>query len=208
MGATIAEWQSPNFHSYLFVGVIIGPILLLSASLPVQNTVFSLDDVVLACLMFLAALHAVRFTPYFALAACAVLAPWKPMRNETIRPSVLSLPIAGVLVARCLAGPHVSPGATAKGGSLGAPVAATNFLQHQSGRVFTTYWWGDYLIYRHIPVFVDGRTDLYFGTNILANLLRCVGSDNRPGHRVPPLGRPLGDVEPEFPPEHLPRPRP
>ncbi len=26
---TIAEWQSPNFHSYLYLGVIIGPVLLL-----------------------------------------------------------------------------------------------------------------------------------------------------------------------------------
>ena len=37
--------------------------------------------------------------------------------------------------------------------------------------MFTTYWWGDYLIYRHIPVFVDGRTDLYFGTDILQTYL-------------------------------------
>jgi hypothetical protein len=72
-----------------------------------------------------------------------------------------------VLVAALLLGPHVSPGATATGGPLGPPVAATNFLEHQPGRVFTTYWWGDYLIYRHIPVFDDGRTDLYFGTDIL-----------------------------------------
>ena len=50
---------------------------------------------------------------------------------------------------------------------MGTPVAATKFLKHQSGRVFTTYWWGDYMIYEGIPVFVDGRTDMYFGTDIL-----------------------------------------
>ncbi len=66
--------------------------------------------------MFLAALHAVRFTPYFALAACAVLAPWKPIRNETIRPNVLTLPLAAVLVVAILAGSYVSPGATAEAG--------------------------------------------------------------------------------------------
>jgi hypothetical protein len=171
----IAEWQSPNFHSYLYLGVIIGPVLLLIGLLALSDTVFALGDLVLACLLFLAALHAVRFTPYFALAACAVLAPWKPVRNETIRPSVLALPLAAVLVVSLLVGPYVSPGATAKGGPLGAPVAATNFLQHQSGRVFTTYWWGDYLIYRHLPVFVDGRTDLYFGTNVLQTYLNVSG---------------------------------
>ncbi len=107
---TIAEWQSPNFHSYLYLGVIIGPVLLLIGLLAFSRTVFALDDVVLACLMFLAALHAVRFTPYFALAACAMLAPWKPIRSETIRPNVLTLPLAGVLVVALVAGPHVLPG--------------------------------------------------------------------------------------------------
>jgi hypothetical protein len=172
---TIAEWQSPNFHSYLYLGVIVGPVLLLIGLLALSRTVFALDDVVLACLMLLAALHAVRFTPYFALAACAMLAPWKPIRTETIRPSVLTLPLAAVLVVALVAGPHVSAGATAEGGPLGAPVPATNFLEHQTGRVFTTYWWGDYLIYRHIPVFVDGRTDLYFGTGILQTWLNVSG---------------------------------
>ena len=195
---TIAEWQSPNFHSYLYLGVIIGPVLLLIGLLALSRTVFALDDVVLACLMLLAALHAVRFTPYFALAACAMLAPWKPIRTETIRPSVLTLPLAGVLVVALVAGPHVSAGATAEGGPLGAPVAATNFLEHQTGRVFTTYWWGDYLIYRHIPVFVDGRTDLYFGTGHPPDLAQCVRRYRRPGPGVPPLGRPLGHVEQGF----------
>jgi hypothetical protein len=171
LSGTIAEWQSPNFHSYLYLGVIIGPVLLLIGLLAFSKTVFALDDVVLACLLLLAALHAMRFTPYFALAACAMLAPWKPIRTETIRPGVLTLPLTGVLVAALLLGPHVSAGATAKGGQFGAPVAATNFLEHQTGRVFTTYWWGDYLIYRHIPVFVDGRTDLFFGTDILQTYL-------------------------------------
>jgi hypothetical protein len=171
LSGAIAEWQSPNFHSYLFLGVIIGPVLVLVGLLAFSDTVFALGDVVLACVLLLATLHAVRFTPYFALAACAVLATWKPVRTETIRPTVLTLPLAGALVVALLAGPHVSPGTTAKGGTLGAPVAATNFLERQSGRVFTTYWWGDYLIYRHIPVFVDGRTDLYFGTDILQTYL-------------------------------------
>jgi hypothetical protein len=148
---------------------------LLIGLLAPSRTTFALDDVVLAGLMLLAALHAVRFTPYFAIAACAMLAPWKPIRNETIRPSVLTLPLAVVLVVALVAGPHVSAGATAEGGPLGAPVAATNFLEHQTGRVFTTYWWGDYLIYRHIPVFVDGRTDLYFGTGILQTWLNVSG---------------------------------
>ncbi len=172
LGAFIAEWQSPNFHSYLYLGVIIGPVLLLIGLIAFSSTVFALDDVVLASLLLLAALHAMRFTPYFALAACAMLAPWNPIKSETIRPSLLTLPVSGVLAAALLLSPHVPASATAVGGQSGAPVAATNYLESQSGRVFTTYWWGDYLIYRHIPVFVDGRTDLYFGTDILQTYLK------------------------------------
>lgn len=62
------------------------------------------------------------------------------------------------------------------------PVAATNFLKHQKGRVFATYWWDDYLVYEHVPVFVDGRTDMYFGTGVLDTyvdvLNLSVGPDN------------------------------
>ncbi len=171
LSGAIAEWQSPNFHSYLYLGVIIGPVMLLIGLLAFTSTTFALGDLVLAGLLLLASLHAERFTPYFVLAACAVLAPWKTIRSETIRPTLLTVPLAGVLAIALLLGPHVSPGAVAKGGQYGAPVVATNFLEGKSGRVFTSYWWGDYLIYRHIPVFVDGRTDLYFGTDILQTYL-------------------------------------
>ena len=121
LAAFIAEWQSPNFHSYLYLGVIIGPVLLLIGLVAFSTTVFALDDVVLACLLFLAALHAIRFAPYFALAACAMLAPWSPIKTETIRPSVLTLPLSGVLAVALLLSPHVSASATAVGGASGAP---------------------------------------------------------------------------------------
>ena len=107
---------------------------------------------------------------------------------------MLTLPLAVCLWLPSWPDPTYLAGATAGAGPLGAPVAATNFLEHQTGRVFTTYWWGDYLIYKHIPVFVDGRTDLYFGTEILQTYSMCQ-RDRRPGPRVPPLGRPLGHVE-------------
>ena len=56
----------------------------------------------------------------------------------------------------------------AKGnGTLGTPRGGHCLPEAPDGRVFTTYWWSDYLIYENIPVFVDGRTDVYFGTGIL-----------------------------------------
>lgn len=164
----IAEWQSPDFHSYFYLAIIVGPVLLLVALLAFTKTVFALDDLVLALLLLLGTLHAVRFTPYFVLAICAVLARWQPLPRESIRPAILTVPLSAVLAGALLVGPHVPAGAPQVGnGSLATPIAATKFLAHQRGRVFSTYWWDDYLISQGIPVFVDGRTDLYFGTGVL-----------------------------------------
>jgi len=44
------------------------------------------------------------------------------------------------------------------------PVAAVNFIEEAGladGRIYNTYEWGGYLIWRRIPVFIDGRTELY-----------------------------------------------
>jgi hypothetical protein len=38
--------------------------------------------------------------------------------------------------------------------------------------VFSEYAWNDYLIAQGRAVFVDGRTDLYFGTGVLDQYLR------------------------------------
>jgi hypothetical protein len=46
----------------------------------------------------------------------------------------------------------------------GYPVAAVDFLEQQGvaqSRGFNHYNWGGYLIWRGVPVFIDGRADLY-----------------------------------------------
>ena len=119
--------------------------------------------------------------PYFVLVMCSVLSRWSPVKHETIRPSLLTLPGALVVCLVFLAGPHTAAGAPQRGGgTMGTPVAATEFLEHQTGRVFTTYWWSDYLIYESIPVFVDGRTDVYFGTGILETYVNVSDVDIDP----------------------------
>ena len=130
--ALISEWQSPDFHSVSWLAVIIGPVLLLMGLLAFTETVFALEDVVLACLMLLATLHAGRFMPYLVLAMCAVLSRWAPIRTETIRPTLLTLPVSVLVCVALLVGPHTPAGAPQRGGSTGTPVAATNFLKHQS----------------------------------------------------------------------------
>ena len=164
----IQEWQSPNFHDLYVLALVVGPLLWLVAVLGLSSRRLDLGEVVLALLLLVLTLHAVRFLPYLVLAWCSVMSRWVPGR-ETIRPSWLTLPVAIALVAGLLAGPHVPAGAPQRGsGSLDMPVDAAAYLRHQQGRVFATYWWGDYLDHVGIPVFVDGRTDLYFGTKVLS----------------------------------------
>ncbi len=165
----IQEWQSPNFHGLLVLFLVVAPLLWLLGTLAFSDRRLALEDVVIALILLVASLHAVRFVPYLALAWCAVLSRASPIKTESIRPSLLTLPLAVGLAAALLLGPHTAPGSPARGASQNdMPVAAAGFVRSHDGRVFSTYWWSDYLMYLGVPVFVDGRTDLYFGTGILA----------------------------------------
>lgn len=164
----ISEWQSPNFHSLLILALVIGPVVALIGALGLSEAPVAVEDLVVWAVMFLATLHAIRFLPYLGIAWAGMAAPWKPIRRESIRASVLTWPLAALVAFAMLSGPHPPAGAVQQGnGSLAEPVAAGRFLAHQQGRVFSSYSWNDYLIHLGIPVFVDGRTDMYFGTGIL-----------------------------------------
>ena len=164
----IQEWQSPNFHDLLVLGLVVGPLLWLIGTLGFSDRVLALEDLVVAFVLLAATLHAVRFLPYLVLAWCAVLSRATPLRTEAIKPSLVSLPLAALLCVSLLVGAHTPAGAPLGGrGPLDMPVDAAAFVHRQQGRTFSTYWWGDYLIHVGVPVFVDGRTDLYFGTGVL-----------------------------------------
>jgi hypothetical protein len=60
----------------------------------------------------------------------------------------------------------LGPGATEREVSRSLPVGAVEYLRthHASGRLFNTYNYGGFLTWtlgRRMPVYVDGRTDLY-----------------------------------------------
>ena len=65
------------------------------------------------------------------------------------------------------------------------PVAAVDYLEKAGlaqQRGYNSYNWGGYLIWRRIPVFVDGRADVY-GDAFLHEYRRTF--DPQPGWRVP-----------------------
>jgi hypothetical protein len=163
----IQEWQSPDFHNLAILAVVVLPVMI-----TVGYLAFSRDDVpalelVLAGFLLVSTLQAVRFLPYFAIAWCALAARCSPLRQERVRPTILVWPVLAVLGFSLLQGPYWPAGTPAAS----VPVAAVRYLEHRDGRVFSTYLWNDYLDYVGIPVFVDGRTELYTSGPVLRQYL-------------------------------------
>ncbi len=154
----IAEWQSPNFHLIFMVAVILVPMFLLVLLIMFGGEQVPWPDFFLAAGLFYATMKSVRFLPYYDL-EWPVMLGVMARRLEFRRVSGwLGVPVLLALSTVILlsGAPVVSPSSPS-----GEPVAQANYLRRHAGRVFNMYHWGGYLIYRHIPVFIDGRTDFY-----------------------------------------------
>jgi hypothetical protein len=167
ISAVIQEWQSPNFHSVFLLLVVAGPLAATLLWLAFGEGQANWSDVVLTGGLLVATLHAVRFLPYWAEAWAALAPAFRPWSLWSRRlPWVIGVPLAVVLGAVWWAGRVVPPGTPTA-----VPARAVTYLQHHPGRVFSRYRWGDYLIFRGVPVFIDGRTNLYAGTGVLGEYL-------------------------------------
>jgi hypothetical protein len=147
-------------------------VLLVPAAITVAYLALAKSDVpafelVLAAAMFVSALHAARFVPYFAIAWCALAARCPPLREERLRPTLLVWPLVGVLGVSLLHGPWYRAGQL----DPSVPVGAVAYLEHHPGRIFSTYLWNDYLDFKGRRVFVDGRTELYTDNGVLQRYL-------------------------------------
>lgn len=173
LGQLIEEWQSPNFHELFLVALVFFPIISLVATLTLRERQVDAFDLLLWGCLLLAAIHAQRFLPYLGVATGGLFAGASPSRASSVRSSFLTAPLALMLgAAIVLGGPHRAAGTPVLTGPSAEPVAAVGWLSTHPGRVVSTYAWNDYLIHVGIPVFVDGRTDLYFGTGILNEWVR------------------------------------
>jgi hypothetical protein len=163
----VTEWQSPNFHDPSILAVVVVPLFATIAFLIFSKSQVPAVELVLAGFLLVSTLDAVRFLPYFAIVWCALAARCSPLPEEQIRPNVLVWPLLAVLGFSFLGGHRVPAGQPAGN----VPVQAVAYLKTHPGRVFSTYLWNDYLDWKGIPVFVDGRTELYTGTPILTQYL-------------------------------------
>ncbi len=196
----IQEWASPNFHELTQQPLLW---LLFAVFLSVGLSKRAMDGTDLLTMVwfgFLAFLAVRNFAP-FALAATPVLArhAWPaliriahPLRLRPIFPASAPLPpwvqktlnLSIVAVLGLFAFGKVSiaasPAMIAPLIQKGYPAGAVEWMQAHDlhGRVFNEYAWGGYLDWsaRDLPVFVDGRTDL-FGDEIIGEWMAVIRAD-------------------------------
>ena len=153
----IEEWQSPNFHNYALLFIVGLPILVTVISLIHSDHPVRADDLILVGLLLAATLVSVRMLPYYII-AWAGLASAHPLPELKPRLWVLA---AAVWVAAASVGILVTPPIESMTAESSMPVTLMTAASATGGRIFTTYRTEDWAVSKHIPVFIDGRADLY-----------------------------------------------
>lgn len=202
MQAYILEWHSPDFHQTYF-----WPFAAMLA-LGVLGWVFQKERPTFTdLLLFLgtgaAGLLSARHIPLFAIVAAPVLArSWLSVglhpkglirgtgKNEDKKPLGSLFVALNWLLLMVAVGTAVIWSLTKISGNEAAiaaryPVAAVDYLAASGldeARGYNSYNWGGYLIWRGVPVFVDGRADVY-GDPFLLYYRRTF--DVRPGWQEP-----------------------
>jgi hypothetical protein len=197
----ISEWSSPDFHQ-IAQQPFVWMLLITFASVGLSPKRLDGSDLIsVVGFAYLALLARRNFGP-FALIAAPVLARhsyawfldhqtrwqawgqrWRkentnlPQTHNTIN----ILLVAGLVLVALMKVYLVSrPGIVEKFNQEVFPVQAASWIEANRpvGNIFNDYNWGGYLIWalRDVPVFVDGRTDLY-DDDLLADYLRTWAGD-------------------------------
>ncbi len=167
---SIIEWQSPNFHNQLLRLAVWLPMAALAVVWWRGRPQKSWFDTIWTGALLLATLESVRFLPYFGLEwGIPVLVGSQGWTLRHVRLPILSAVLVSLSLVVVFSRPIIRPGQAARS----EPVAIVNYLraQHDHGHVFDYYVWGGYLVWRGIPVFIDGRTDFYLQDHIFQDYL-------------------------------------
>jgi hypothetical protein len=175
----IQEWQSPNFHLN-FYWPFAAMLLLGLISFLTSRRGPALTDVLLFAGTGAAGLLSARHIPIFSVVAAPVIARYLfialegtrayPILNgqsdakSTTWMKVLNWILLIILAIAALTWIINKVQGNESAIAARYPVAAVDYLENSGlsdKKGFNTYNWGGYLIWRHIPVFVDGRADVY-----------------------------------------------
>jgi len=156
----ITEWFSPNFqNSSMFLGMFLLLILIVAVSVKKDKS-FLFEGILTAatCAMWL---YSTRHMPYFVF--CGSLLLSSTIGSYRVKKIVLR-PIS-IILAMCLIVLNIASPDWVKKDYYQEifPVKAVDYMHRENltKNVFNLYYWGGYLIFKDIPVFVDGRADIY-----------------------------------------------
>ena len=178
----IQEWQSPNFHS-ASLQPFIWTVILLFAAFAYSRKTKAISDILLIAVFAYMALLAGRNVALFALVSAPVLSRhlvdvvsrianefgFKLSSNQAPNrlQKILNVTILSVIILLALikTSQIIPLEKNLEHFREILPVEAVYFLNTnpQQGRLFNSYNWGGYLIWelKNLPVYIDGRTDLY-----------------------------------------------
>lgn len=186
----ILEWASPDFHRYVYLpfGFVMALGVVTWVRSPTQP---SWSDVLLFLGTAAAGLWSRRHIALFAVIATPIIARSLEQslrgtkahavmcaRDGDTPPTLQRLRLNWVLLIVALAATvgwdvrRLSKTTSAIATTY--PVGAVDFLEREglaSAHGYNTYMWGGYMIWRHVPVFVDGRAELY-GNEFLSYYLK------------------------------------
>ncbi len=173
MQTYIQEWFSPNFHLAEWQPLAILFLLLLASAL-ITNQSVSITEIGLVVIFGYAALKSMRHVYFFSIAAIPLIdknlkSLWKK-GIQTSR-SIDKYPVVNILLLICILLVAVFRINLVlmnqiKIENKAFPVMAAEWIQNNKpkGKIFNSYNWGGYLIWRLYPeyqVFIDGRADVY-----------------------------------------------
>ncbi len=172
----IEEWAAPNFHE-LYQQPMVWMLLLTLVVIGWSGRRLDATDAVLlvifAYISFLArrniGLFAVICAPILSRHASALISRYRwgqrpPSRGKPVINWIILLLILGAAGLKVLV--PIVPSAQAQGEAKILPVKAADWIvaNRPDGKLFNSYNWGGYLLWRlwpAYPIYADGRTDVY-----------------------------------------------
>jgi hypothetical protein len=160
----IQEWQPPT--SLIDTSMIFIFITMVVLFLACRKNKADLMLYVLSLVTLFGTMTSSRHFIYFVIVWVMLLAQLVGKLEFTKRiMSVIVILLAAVFVIKLFTLDWQSYNPRLLAEKAGWPVQAVDWLEENHvERIFNSYNWGGYLIYREIPVFIDGRADMYHMT--------------------------------------------
>ena len=157
----IYEWQPPETLAYKAMIFLV--VLLVIVFLSIRKNKADLCLLIVALLALFGTMTSVRHFYYFVMVWMVVIA--QLVGKLELSRKAISL-FGGVLslifIINFASNGWMGKDTVVLAGKAGWPVKAVDWLEENNAeKIFNRYNWGGYLIYRDIPVFIDGRADMY-----------------------------------------------